>query len=52
MSHDDQSKPSEHVAEAEAKVATKIQRRESKKRKRMPVSGKSVFTIKKILEEK
>jgi hypothetical protein len=36
----------------EQKVQQKIQRRESKKRKRMPVSGKSVFTIKKIIEQK
>lgn len=36
----------------EQKVQEKVERRERKKRKRMPVSGKSVFTLKKIIEQK
>lgn len=42
----------EHVEAIEEKVDEKIKRRESKKRKRMPVSGKSVFAIKNIIENK
>lgn len=42
----------DEIEKVEEKVEQKTKRRESKKRKRMPVAGKSVFTIKKILEEK
>lgn len=41
----------DEVEKVEAKVEQKTKRRESKKRKRMPVSGKSVFTLKKIIEK-
>lgn len=50
--NDDINKNHDQADEAEAKAQEKAERRESKKRKRMPVSGKSVFTIKKIIEEK
>lgn len=41
-----------HVDEVEQKVDEKVKRRENKKRKRMPVSGKSVFTLQKIKDKK
>jgi len=36
----------------EEEMAKKAERREQKKRKRMKVSGKKVFELKKIIEEK
>lgn len=36
----------------EKAIDQKTKQRERKKRKRMPISGKSVFTIKKIIEDK
>lgn len=41
----------DEIEKVEEKVEQKTKRRESKKRKRMPVSGKSVFTLKKIIEK-
>ena len=41
-----------HLEEVEEKVNEKVKRRENKKRKRMPISGKSVFTLQKIKDKK